>query len=263
MTTHKGHRERLKERMFSEGLRGFAPHEVLELLLCFAIPQRDVNPLAHALLDTFGSLSAVLEADAEALMACPGMGRNATALLTMLPQLVGYYTRDRLQERPMLGNAGQAGRYCTTLFYGMANEAVYLICLDAQNRVIHPALLQNGTVDQSPVYPRDVVETALRHRAHAVVLTHNHPGGSLQPSAADYEVTRMVMAALEVVDVRVIDHIIVSREGFLSMAQQSAGRRDALAQAQEPAYHVGSTARPLAHATPVPGLGGYEEDEAQ
>ena len=217
---HAGHRDRLKERMFREGLQGFSPHEVLELLLCFAIPQRDVNPLAHALLATFGSLSAVLEADVQALQECPGVGRNAAALLTMMPQLAGYYARDRFQERPTLGNAGQAGEYCATLFWGMRNEVVYLICLDARNRVIHPALLQNGTIDQSPVYPRDVVEMALRHHAHAVLLAHNHPSGSLLPSAADYAVTRRVIAALQAVDVRVVDHIIVSAEGFMSMAQQ-------------------------------------------
>lgn len=217
---HKGHRARLRERMLREGLQGFAPHEVLELLLCFAIPQRDVNPLAHTLLKSFGSLSGVLEAAPEELRRCPGVGENAAALLALMPQLTGYYMRDRLRERRRLCTASDAGAYCKTLFFGAANEAVYLICLDAQARVIHPALIRSGTIDEAPLYPREVVETALRHHAHSVLLAHNHPGGDASPSAADYDVTRTVLSALKVIDIRVVDHIIVADTGFFSMAQQ-------------------------------------------
>lgn len=217
---HKGHRARLRDRLLREGLQGFAPHEVLELLLCFAIPQRDVNPLAHALLHTFGSLSGVLEATPEELQRCPGIGENTAALLALMPQLSGYYLRDRLRERPKLCTASDAGAYCKTLFFGVANESVYLVCLDGQARVIHPALVRSGTIDEAPLYPREVVETALRHRAHSVVLAHNHPGGDVTPSTADYDATRTVLTALAVVDIRVIDHIIVAEKGFFSMAQQ-------------------------------------------
>ncbi len=242
---HKGHRERLRTRLMNEGLQGFAPHEVLELLLCFSIPQRDMNPLAHELLSRFGSLSGVLEASPEELQRCPGVGGHASALLTMIPQLTGYYMRDRLRERPTLCNATQAGAYCETLFFGLSSEAVYMICMDAQARVIHPALVQNGTIDESAVYARDLVETALRHHAHTVLLAHNHPGGSLMPSTADYEVTRMAIDALRVVDVRVIDHIIVSEEGFLSMSQQNMMKSGALVALQEFEFRVKNTTIPV------------------
>jgi DNA repair protein RadC len=256
---HKGHRERLKTRFFNEGLQGFAPHEVLELLLCFAIPQRDMNPLAHDLLSIFGSLSGVLEASAEELRRCPGVGANATALLTLMPQLARYYMRDRFHERPVMRNATEAGEYCKTLFFGLNIETVYLICLDAQSRVIHPALLQNGTIDESPVYARDVVETALRHNAHSAVLAHNHPGGSLVPSPADYEVTKMVISALEVVDVRMADHIIVADGEFLSMAQQSMMKRGVLVDVQEFEYRVKNPTLIRRNTNEdVTGLDGYE-----
>ncbi|MCL2811701.1 MAG: DNA repair protein RadC [Clostridia bacterium] len=235
---HKGHRERLKARMFQEGLQGFAPHQALELLLCFAIPQRDVNPLAHQLLNAFGSLSGVLEASPEELMRCPGVGANTAALLAMMPQLAGYYMRDKLRERPVLQNAADAGGYCRTLFFGLAYEAVYLICLDAQARVIHPALLQQGTIDESAVYARDVMETALRHNAHTVVLAHNHPGGTPMPSPADYEVTKMVIETLAVVGIGVCDHIIVADGEFFSMAQQHMMQRGLLVDAKEFEFRV-------------------------
>lgn len=230
---HDGHRKRLKHRFLQEGLKGFAPHEVLELLLTFAIPQRDVNPLAHGLIDHFGSLSGVLEASVEELKAMPGVGENTATLLSLLPELAGYYMRDRFRDRPLLSTAEKAGQYCLTLFFGMDYEAVYLLCLDTQGRLIQPALLQRGTIDETQIYPRIVVETALRHKAHAVVLTHNHPGGGIVPSPADYLVTQMVVQALRVVEIKTIDHIIVAEGQFLSMAQQRILKRGELVEVQE------------------------------
>ncbi len=260
ISVHKGHRERLKQRMLREGLQGFAPHEVLELLLCFAIPQRDVNPLAHQLLALFGSVSAVLEASAEELMRCPGVGANAAALLAMMPQLSGYYMRDKLRERPTLQNATDAGEYCRTLFFGMASEVVYMICLDAQARVIHPALLQQGTIDESTVYARDIMETALRHNAYTVLLAHNHPGGSPVPSPADYEVTKMAIDTLAVVNISVIDHLIVSGGEYISMAQQNMMKRGVLIAAKEFEFRVKNITLPVKKHTneTANGLEGYE-----
>lgn len=216
---HEGHRERLKNRFFTSGLDGFAPHEVLELLLTFAIPQKDVNPIAHQLIDTFGSLSGVLNAAPEELRRVPGVGMNASALLSLMPQLLGYYQRDGMCAKPQLRNLMQAGNYCKTLFYGKKKEQFYLICLNAQGQLISPVLLHEGTIDETVVYPRHVVEAALRHNAHAVLISHNHPGGTLMPSYGDYESTRAVMNALAAIDVRVIDHIIVAGGEVASMAQ--------------------------------------------
>lgn len=255
---HSGHRARLKERFLKEGLSGFAAHEVLELLLTYAIPQRDVNPLAHALIKHYGSLSTVLEASAEELQRFPGIGPHAAALLSMVPQLSSFYMRDRFRDKPLLNNYAQAGKYCVTLFLGNANEAVYLLCLDAQSRLIHPALLQNGTIDESQIYPRDVVATALRYQAHAVVLTHNHPGGVILPSAADYQATHTVVEALKVINVKTIDHIIVAEGQFLSMAQHSLMRRGNLIEASEFEVRVKSLSLPRTTVMEAVNLEGYE-----
>ncbi len=230
---HEGHRKRMKERMAKEGLMHFAPHEVLEVLLFFGVPTKDVNPLAHELIARFGSLSAVLDASPEELARCPGVGANVAALLSMVPQLAGYYMRDKYRDKPLLKNANDAGDFCQTLFLGQTNESLYLICLDAQTRVIHPALLAEGTIDEITIYPRAVVDAAIRHDAHSVLITHNHPGGSLLPSPNDYDTTKAVMAALGPIGIRVLDHIIVGEGQFLSLAQCSFMRQGLLVDEQE------------------------------
>lgn len=240
---HQGHRERLKTRFFKEGLAGFAPHEVLELLLTFAIPQRDVNPLAHELIAHFGTFFAVLEASPEELQRVKGIGRNASALLSMIPQLVGFYERNRLREKPMLRNLRQSGEYCKSLFHGSKNELFYLICLDAQGRLIHPALLYSGTIDEAQIYPRNIVETALRYNAHAVVLTHNHPGGGLLPSYGDYDATRMIIEALSVIEIKVVDHIIVADGLIVSMAKFAMLEKGRLIDEDDFTYRISSAAK--------------------
>lgn len=218
---HAGHRARLRERFFREGLSSFSEHEVLELLLMYAIPQRDVNPLAHELIDTFGSFSGVLEADESELLRVNGMGKNAASLICLMPQLMRYYRRSAMGERPVILNLATARRYAGALFIGMHEEHVYMICLDQSGRVLHPALLHRGTIDEVNLYPREVVATALRHHAHAVLLAHNHPSGKAEPSQADYDTTNRLINALRVVEVRVVDHLIFAGDGVYSMTRNS------------------------------------------
>ena len=174
---HAGHRARLRERFLREGLDGFSEHEVLELLLTYAIPYKDVNPLAHALIARFGSLAGVLEADAAELRQVSGIGENAAVLLSLMPALLGRYQKSAMGERPILSNFAQAQTFCGALFFGAHDERFYIVCLDKSARVIHTEMLHRGTIDEVAVYPRPVVEIALRHHAHAVLLAHNHPGG--------------------------------------------------------------------------------------
>lgn len=218
---HAGHRARLRDRFLQEGIGSFSEHEVLELLLMYAIPQRDVNPLAHALLETFGSLSAVLEADVGELMRVRGVGRNAASLISLMPQLMGYYHRSAMGDRPVIHNLAVARQYAGALFIGAHEERVYMICLDQSGRVLHPALLHKGTIDEVKLYPREVVETAIRYHAHAVLLAHNHPSGRAEPSHEDYETTRRVIDALKVISVRVVDHLIFAGGDVYSMIRSS------------------------------------------
>lgn len=218
---HTGHRTRLRGRFLREGLAGFSEHEVLELLLTYAIPQRDVNPLAHALIAQFGSLGGVLEADVSELMRVCGVGMNAASLICLMPQLMGYYRRSAMGERPVIVNLMTAKHYVGALFIGLHEEHVYMVCLDQSGRVLHPALLHRGTIDEVALYPREVVETALRYHAHAVILAHNHLSGVALPSQADYVTTRKVIDALAVISVRVVDHLIFSEDDVYSMTMHS------------------------------------------
>ena len=216
---HAGHRARMRERFMKEGLSGFSEHEVLELLLMFAIPQRDVNPLAHRLIDRFGSLSAVLESSPAELTRVDGVGENAAALLSLMPQLMGYYQHSAMGRKPVITNLAEARKYAGALFFGLHEERVYMICVDQSGRVLHPALMHRGTIDQVQIYPREVVETALRYHAHAVLLAHNHPSGLALPSQEDKQTTMVLKAALDAVGVVLADHIIVADDDFVSMAQ--------------------------------------------
>lgn len=217
---HQGHRIRLKERFVKEGLDSFEQHEVLELLLFFSIPRRDTNEIAHALLDKYGSLSGVFEADPKDLTKVAGIGENSALLLSLIPDLSRRYFNDKWGNKPELNSSSKAGQYASTLFMGRVYEVFYVICLDSQNRVNYAERVHEGTINEAPVYPRLIVETALRHKANSVILAHNHPGGSLSPSTADIEATRRIVAALEAISIKVVDHIIVCGGKYVSFAER-------------------------------------------
>ena len=215
---HEGHRERLKKRFLSEGIDGFNQHQVLEMLLFFTIPRRDTNPLAHELIDRYGSLSGVLEANPEDLKKVPGVGSNTAVLLSFIPSLCRRYMNDKWKERPRLSSSARAGDYAATLFYGRLYEAFYVICLNTRNEVLYADLVHEGTIDSAPVYPRLIVETALKHQANGIILAHNHPGGSMQPSSADLDATRRIKSACDAISIQVMDHIIVAGTRHFSFA---------------------------------------------
>ena len=216
---HAGHRERIRERLRTAGLDAFSDHEVLELLLTFAIPRQDTNSLAHELINTFGSLSAVLDAHESELLRVKGVGPHAALLLAMMPRLMQRYQLSSLGERPVITKLEEAKNYCAPLFVGAGEEQIYLICLDQAGHVLHRTLLHTGTVDQVMLHPRTVVETALRHHAHAVILAHNHPSGTAQPSQADLDVTKRIGTALYMIGIRLADHLIFAGTGVFSISR--------------------------------------------
>ena len=217
---HSGHRDRMKSRFISEGLDGFNQHQILELLLFYAIPRKDTNEIAHRLIKKYGSLSGVFEADPKDIADTPGMGLNSAILLSLVPSLARIYFKDRWGIKPALNSSSKAGEYAISLFAGRSYEVFYVLCLDSQNKVNYAALVHEGTINEAPVYPRLIVETALRHKANSVILAHNHPGGSLKPSSADIEVTRKIVSALRSISIDVVDHIIVSGDRYVSFAEK-------------------------------------------
>lgn len=210
----------MKNRFIEEGLDAFEDHQILELLLFYAIPRKDTNELAHSLIRKYGSLSGVLEADPNDLAKTPGLGENSAILLALIPSLARIYLKDRWGTKPTINSTAKAGEYVLTLCAGRTYEVFYVICLDAQHKVIYPALVHEGTIDQAPVYPRLIVETALRHKAQSVILAHNHPGGTPIPSPQDIEVTKRIQVALEQISISVLDHIIAAGEQYVSCAEK-------------------------------------------
>lgn len=219
MSIHKGHRQRLKDRFRREGLDNFDELYVLELLLFYCIPRADTNPLAHRLLDHFGSLTAVLDASKEELEKVEGMGENASTFLTLITQVGRYYQVKRSAPGEILRSIEQCGNYLTPYFFGRERETVFMLCLDAKSKVICCKMVGEGSVNSANIPIRRVVEIALSANATTVVLAHNHPSGLAIPSADDIQTTHRVAAALAAVEITLADHIVVSKDDFVSIVQ--------------------------------------------
>lgn len=219
MSIHDGHRQRLKERFLLGGLDNFTDVQVLELVLFYCIPRKDTNPIAHALLDHFGSLSQVLEASVEELQKVPGIGENTAIYLTMLTQVGRYYLVDRSQREVILPTIDKCGAYLVPYFFGRSVETVFLLCLDAKCKVLCCREIGQGSVNSAGISVRKIVEVALGANATTVVLAHNHPSGLALPSAEDLQTTHRVAAALSAVEVHLADHIVVADGDYVSMVQ--------------------------------------------
>ena len=217
MGLHDGHRARKKALFRQSGLDGFADHEVLELVLYYAIPRRDTNETAHRLLQKFGSLQNVFSAPAEELAKVEGVGENAALLLTLLPAAVRRAGRSGGRER-VLNSVDKCGRYFLELLGGERQEALYEACLDAKGKLLSCKKLAQGSADSAVLSVRQVVENALLCGASGVVLAHNHPSGIALPSQEDIAVTRRLQVALDAVGIVLADHIIVADEDFVSLA---------------------------------------------
>lgn len=216
---HSGHRQRMRERYLKQGLQGFAPHEILELLLFYAIPQKNVNPLAHQLINRFGSLHGVLNASAQQLMQVEGIGEYAATFLTLVQGAAKQALRTKETDRAKLSTRQAAVDYCIRLLHGEKRELFYAICLNGKMETIGDVLIAKGSLSDVPAYPRIVMDAVLTHNAHAVLLCHNHPSGSAAPSPQDLDATRTLLHLLSEIEVVLIDHIIVSDQNAVSMVR--------------------------------------------
>lgn len=218
MGIHDGHREKKRQQFLQHGLDSFADHEVLELLLFYAIPRKDTNPIAHALMDRFGSLDAVLAAPVEELCRVKGVGESAAALLKLTPQV---YRRSRMaaaERERVLNSSQRAGDYLLELFTGETAEVLYELCLDRKGKLLACRRVGEGGVSSINVDLRKIVENALLTGASGVILSHNHPSGIALPSADDCAATVRVKEALKTVGLVLVDHIVVADGDYVSMA---------------------------------------------
>ena len=228
MSIHAGHRERLKDRFRREGLDNFDELYVLELLLFYCIPRVDTNPIAHRLLDHFGSLTAVLEADPKELERVEGIGENASTFLSLITQVGRYYQVKRSQQGEVLTSISKCGEYLVPYFFGREVETVFLLCLDAKSKVLCCKKVGEGSVNSANIPIRRLVEIALGVNATTVVLAHNHPSGLALPSADDIQTTHRVAAALDAVDIVLADHIIVTNDDYISLVQSKRYQPNAM-----------------------------------
>ncbi len=222
-TIHAGHRKRLRERYARAGMEDFAAHEILELLLTYAIPQKDVNEQAHRLVERFGSVAGVLDALPEELEEIDGIGPGTAQFLTMLPSVFSRYASDKVRSDQPLDTVALIGEYLHAKYVGVNVERVYLLLLDNSLRLIDCCHLCDGSVNCSNITVRLIAELALLNHAAAVVLAHNHPKGLTIPSGSDIEVTQVVENALEAVGVPFLEHIIVTENSYAPVLRHHKG----------------------------------------
>ena len=216
---HAGHRERIRETYRKQGMNGMADHAVLEMLLTYVIPRRDVNELAHRLLNTFGSLTGVLEADPLRLADVDGIGDRAGLFLHLLYDLHRRLTLESassLNGATRLENPESACRYAIALGTGDRYETLRIICLDANMTVLHTEALQVGTLSHVSFEPRRVIETAMIHKVRYLILTHNHPSGILIPSEEDIKTAKMIEEIGSRLEIDVRDQLILSKNAAYS-----------------------------------------------
>jgi len=212
----KGHRERLKTRFRKGGVKALADYELLELLLMMAIPRRDVKPLAKSLISEFGSYAEVISASPERLMEFNGVGENVVTALKLAEASAQMLSQGKVMEKPVLSNWQALINYCTSQIAYKKNEQFRVFFLDRQNRLIADEKMQEGTIDHTPVYPREIIKRALELGSSAIILVHNHPSGDPTPSREDIDMTKKIAEAGKQLGVMLHDRLIISKGGHSS-----------------------------------------------
>ncbi len=218
---YHGHRQRLRTRFLQGGPGALQDYELLELLLTFAIPYSDVKPLAKGLIAHFGSFTQVLDASPQALMEVTGLKEYSAILIRLVKACSEYALKSEALKRQAIRSLDNLVEYCRASMGGLPDEQFRVIYLNSQNEIIAEEIVQEGTVNQTVVYPRKVLELALKHKATGLILVHNHPSGNLKPSAADLELTRSLVKASRALNLTVHDHLIISRHGYFSLAEKN------------------------------------------
>jgi DNA repair protein RadC len=218
---YHGHRARLRQRFLTGGPGALQDYELLELLLTFAIPYSDVKPLAKRLIEHFGSFNQVFDAPADALMEVTGLREYSAVLIKLVKACSEYALKAEALKRQQISSLSALIDYCRTAMGGLADEQFRVIFLNSQNEVMAEEIVQEGTVNQTVVYPRKVLELALKHKATGLILVHNHPSGNLSPSASDQELTRALVKASKALSLIVHDHLIIGRHGYFSLAEHN------------------------------------------
>lgn len=216
---HLGHRGRLRQRLLADA-DGLLDHELIEYLLALAIPRRDTKPLAYELLREFGGIGGLLTAAPEELARIKGMGETSVAAIKIAQAAALRLLRAEVAERPVLSNWQAVLDYLRADMAHHGNERVRVLHLNTRNMLIRDELMNEGSIDEAPVYVREVIRRAIDLKSASIILVHNHPSGDPSPSRADIDLTRAVVEAGKKMGIAVHDHIIVGTHGFVSLRGQ-------------------------------------------
>ena len=214
---HFGHRQRLRERFRQGGAEAMPDYELMELILFRALPRRDTKPLAKAIIQKFGSFAEAIHASEQRLAEIPGLGEAAITEIKLVEAVALRMMRGDVHKRPLLGSWDKVVQYCRSAMGFQASESFRILFLDNRNRLIADEEQGRGTINHTPVYVREVVKRALELSAASILLVHNHPSGDPTPSRADIDITKQIIEAAGKLDICVHDHLIVGRDGHISL----------------------------------------------
>jgi DNA repair protein RadC len=215
---HRGHRHRLREKFLRGGLDGFLEYEIVELLLALGTPRRDCKRQAKEALREFKTLGGVLEASALDLQRIRGIGPHNVFGLKFVQEVSRRFLRERMMSRPYCRSSREVFDYLYHALRDLRRENFKVLFLDAKNQILEEKTLFEGTVDSSAVYPREIIKDALRFEASSLIFVHNHPSGDPEPSLCDKEITRDLVGAARLMQIKVLDHIIIGNNCFFSFS---------------------------------------------
>lgn len=214
-----GHRGRLRERFLKDGGKAMADYEIIELLLTYVIPRRDVKPIAKDLIKKFDSFAGVVNAPNSQLMEVSGVKENAAVMFKLVKEAAKRFSWQNLSnsDAPIISNWDSMIDYCRSEMAYLDIEEFRIIFLDTKLKVVAEEVMQRGTINQVAIHPREVVKLAMEKKAGAIILVHNHPSGDVKPSKADIAITQQIKQALESINIQLIDHVIVSKHDYASL----------------------------------------------
>jgi len=221
LKSYSGHRQRLRQRFALQGFNGFHDYEIIELLLSYAIPRKDVKPIAKNMLHHFGSLPAIFEATPQELKIIHGVGSESAMFFQLVRQTVAHYLAADLNHKHVFDQVNKVKQYLRLLLQGKTTEAFGVIFMDTQHRYLETSILFEGTLDYTTVFPRDIMKKALELDAKALILFHNHPGGCQQASQSDLALTQKLQTLGDMMEIKILDHFLIVENKVLSFVEEA------------------------------------------
>lgn len=218
----EGHRERLRKRYIKSGLEGFNDYEVLELLLTYSIARKDVKPIAKKLIEKFGTIDEIAKSDVKSLLEVDGIGEGSAVFLKLIGDIALTLYREKIENKDILTIKSKNNllSYLRGEIGYSSREEFKILFLDSSNKLIASETLFYGTIDKSAIYPREIVERVIKNRAKSVIFAHNHPSGNISPSKKDIELTQYMYDSLKLLEIRLLDHIIVTKNSYFSFLEE-------------------------------------------